>query len=237
MCAAQEPKDLKPRDLFYQRDDHAGPATADDTDDGHAQPVRPAQVATNGQRNRTPGRLAVRYQVLRQAGTDFRPVDAARAVFHDGDGIRLTLQSNAACYLYILQRGSSGAWNKLFPQTWMPAEANHLTAYDAADFPASPDLLRFNNEAGTEEVYVVFSPTTDVPVNQLAQASTITEGVPDTQGMNETVMARRDLVFEQVDENAAGVHGPATYVSFRDGSLDGPVILRIRLRHELRPKQ
>lgn len=237
VCSPQSAPNLTPRDLFLDKSgDGLGSANQPANSQGPAQ-VKTAPVA-DGQRNRSRKPFAVCYRVLSRSQNGFVGVDAGSTVFHDGDSVRLNLNANQDSYFYVMQKGKNGQWKALFPQPGMDADANHLKAYDGGDFPVSPGVFTFNDDPGIEEVFVIFSPTRDVSLAQLNEASMVTEGVADDtpRNANGTLMARRDLIFQKVEETNENRPGLATYVSFRDQSATGPVILKIRLRHEPRAK-
>ena len=84
-----------------------------------------------------------------------RPVDA-NSTFRAGDQIRISLESNTDGYLYILNQGTSGAWNYIFP---------HLTINDGDNFirkgleytipPRS--WLRFDETPGNDVLIILLS--------------------------------------------------------------------------------
>src|SRR5262249_54035786 len=53
--------------------------------------------------------LGLRYTILKKTPNGMTEVDK-NTVFHAGDKIQLSVQTNSPGYLYVVNRGSSGAW-------------------------------------------------------------------------------------------------------------------------------
>ena len=90
------PEPLSARDIFY--------ATSE-------RPTGGGRIAPAGYGSKV---LGLRYSVLKLLGNEKLEL-SPDSVFHSGDRIQLNIEVNDAGYLYILHRGSSGAWKPMFP--------------------------------------------------------------------------------------------------------------------------
>jgi hypothetical protein len=99
--------------------------------------------------------LGLRYSLLRRAGPQYDEVDVD-SVFRSGDGIRLSIESNDDAYLYIVNKGSSGSWNVLFPSSQIENGNNHVQAHRRYEVPGGGQFT-FENPAGEERLFVVLS--------------------------------------------------------------------------------
>src|SRR5437762_2841889 len=59
--------------------------------------------------------LGLRYTILKMNSDNSTTDVAPDMVFHSGDRIRFSVESNAPGYLYIVNQGSSGNWKPMFP--------------------------------------------------------------------------------------------------------------------------
>jgi hypothetical protein len=163
--------------------------------------------------------LGLRYSVLKpRADGTFEEV-SPDSVFHMGDRIRLSLMSNQEGYLYIIEHGSSGKWQPLYPP---PGESGRkLIAGQEYLIPGGPgEFFEFNGETGQEKLFVLLSRTPETNLDQVIEAlrnqrsGAISEQIV-AQLRNE--VQSRDLVFTKSDDdqNASGRTAPedrATYV-------------------------
>jgi len=197
--------------------------------------------------------LGLRYSILKRTDTGSVEVDSA-TVFRSGDRIRLRVDVNAAGYLYIINRGSSGNWNPLFPSMKIANGDNRVQKGTQYEIPPGY-VFTFDDQPGTEKLFIVFSrrpvadlegliySLTDQPKPEteaapednrilLAQA-TIQDGMIDRL---RTVYAR-DLIIEKVDDTtpqppAAPAKEKAVYVVNPSRSADSRVIADVSLIHQ-----
>jgi hypothetical protein len=111
-----------------------------------------------------PRPLGLKYSILKQdAPRRFRPVNVD-SVFRSGDSIRVRVESNENGYLYILTRGSSGAWTVLFPKKEIRGGDNFIEAGEKHDLPSSEHRWTFDEKKGEEKLFLVLSrkPVADV---------------------------------------------------------------------------
>jgi hypothetical protein len=111
-----------------------------------------------------PRPLGLKYSILKQdPSRGFRSVNVD-SVFHSGDSIRVRVESNENGYLYILSRGSSGAWTVLFPNKTIRGGDNFIQASAKHDLPSSEHRWTFDEKKGEEKLFLVLSrkPVADV---------------------------------------------------------------------------
>jgi len=99
--------------------------------------------------------LGLRYTIIKRVGNNAEEVPAS-TVFRSGDRIQVAVESNEDGYLYIIARGSSGAWKPLFPSPETEGGNNLIRAGKATTVP-SGFVFTFDEQAGEEKLFVVFS--------------------------------------------------------------------------------
>jgi Domain of unknown function (DUF4384) len=97
------------------------------------------------------GPLGLKYAILK--GTAEVPVST---VFHAGDRIQLSVETNGQGYLYIVSRGSSGTWKPLFPSPEVEDGNNRVEGFHSYILPPKSRLI-FDEQTGSEKLFVVFS--------------------------------------------------------------------------------
>lgn len=99
--------------------------------------------------------LGMRYTLIKRVGSSAQevPVDTA---FRSGDRIQVAVETNESGYLYIIARGSSGAWRPLFPSSEVGGGSNRIEANTITTVP-SGYVFTFDEQAGEEKLFVVFS--------------------------------------------------------------------------------
>ena len=173
---------------------------------------------------------------------------SASTVFKSGDSIRLHVRANRPGYLYVVNRGSSGRTNFLFPTASNSSE--YIDAQQTVTIPSVGDI-RFDETPGEEVVWVFVSqhplPTKDPSGGQM-QADNSTAQEPHN------LCGSKDLILESPDalqkscsdgsnsggskdlmvENSAATAEPVTNLSLPDDLMEkGKMLsLRIVLRHK-----
>lgn len=197
--------------------------------------------------------LGLRYSILKREGAGSIEVDSDR-VFRSGDKIRLRVDVNTAGYLYIINRGSSGNWNPLFPSQKIAAGDNRVQKGTQYEIPAGY-VFTFDEQPGKEKLFIVFSRR---PVHDLEELIySLTDGKkPESSPLPEeskVLLAQatiqdgmidrlrnvyaRDLIIEKVDESkepppSAPEKEKAVYVVNPSRSADSRVVADVTLRHE-----
>jgi hypothetical protein len=99
--------------------------------------------------------LGLRYTIVKRVGSSAQEVPAD-TVFRSGDRIQVAVETNEDGYLYIIARGSSGAWKPLFPSEDVSGGSNFIKAGKVATIP-SGYVFTFDEQPGEEQLFVVFS--------------------------------------------------------------------------------
>ncbi len=136
-------------------------------------------VATDSAATGAPS-AGLRYRLIQQRpdGTEV-DVDTA-TTFHSGDKLKLSFESNIAGYLYVALQGSSGNWTVLFPSAQINGGRNLITPLEQYDVPSDGGWFRFDENVGTETLFVFLSRE---PLDQLpgfarpGKAETLTASV------------------------------------------------------------
>jgi hypothetical protein len=196
--------------------------------------------------------LGLRYSILKKDASGSVEVDPD-TVFRSGDRIQLRVDVNTAGYLYIINRGSSGNWNPLFPSSKIANGDNHVQKGTQYVIP-SGYVFTFDEQAGTEKLFIVFSRQ---PVSDLEELIyTLTGGqkpkakpqldskillaqanIKDTMIDRMRMVYSRDLIIEKVDDvtpppPSAPAKEKAVYVVNPSHSEDSRVIADISLTHK-----
>jgi hypothetical protein len=95
--------------------------------------------------------LGLKYAILK--GSVEVPVET---VFHAGDRIQLSVETNGQGYLYIISRGSSGTWKPIFPSPEVEDGNNRVEGFHSYVLPPKSRLI-FDEQTGSEKLFVVFS--------------------------------------------------------------------------------
>jgi hypothetical protein len=242
VCLFAQNNGLTARDLFYSSKDLVGKVPAS------GKPVKkPAKSGSSVNVERF-GPLGLRYTLLQQLNTGKTEEVLPDSTFRAGDSIRISVMANEPGYLYVVQRGSTGAWNVLFPQPGTP-EVNRVEAGRNYEIPGGDgEYFTFDEHAGQEKIYVLLSREAikdlDNLVLQVRQGhqpggpEVIASGAPDPvlrslkSGPN-----TRDLVFTTVDDASSSQAEPgekAIYVVNRASSQkpDSEIVVDMTLNHK-----
>lgn len=92
----------------------------------------------------------------RQQGSSWQAVDPG-LILGQGDRIRFRFHSNFDGYLYVMNQGTSGKFEQLFPRE-ETGRANHIEAGKDYQVPATTTVFRIAGPAGYETVYWLVSP-------------------------------------------------------------------------------
>jgi hypothetical protein len=200
--------------------------------------------------------LGLRYSFLRNAGDEYREVDPD-TVFHSGDRIRVSVESNDEGYLYIVIKGTSGSWKVLFPSAEVADGSNRVTSGRQYSIPPPPGRFAFDEQAGEEHLFIVLSRTPEPSLEQLiyslGSGSVKPAGQPaeEKEAPKQLMMAAnmapvddalvgrlrdqvyaRDLVFEKVDDSTPGdKKEKAVYVVNPTGSPESRLVADVTLKH------
>lgn len=144
--------------------------------------------------------LALRYSLVQIAESEDDDAEVSTSkVFHAGDRVRIRVQSNQDGYLYVVQRGSSGNWEPLFPSLAINDGKNRIEARASLDLPSKTQAFTFNAQAGDERLFVILSRTPVNDVERLVYRLRGEDGKkqPDPSApslMAQNVMVGNDLV-------------------------------------------
>jgi hypothetical protein len=200
--------------------------------------------------------LGLRYaltQVVNGAEAEVSPT----ATFHSGDSVRVKVEGNRDGYLYVIARGSSGNWKPLFPAPDINGGDNKIVGHRGYRLPSDTQVFSFDEQAGEERLFVVFSAEPVKDIDELIPSLTAPVVVPgkdlpkpgpmivaSANPINDDMVSRfrntdsRDLIVQTVTPaapSAAAASGPATlpegavYVVNRSG---GRVVADIKLEHK-----
>jgi len=193
------------------------------------------------------GPLGLRYSLVKDLGGARTAEVDADSVFRSGDRIRLKIQASDTAYLYIIQRGSSGNWGRLFPSAEIAGGNNLIEKGRHYEIPAG-HWFAFDQQPGKEALFIVLcrQPEADLEKmiytiregqesrsQKLLMAETLRPIDDSLVGKIRAQVYARDLVFEKVDEKTPGPQKEkAMYVVNRTGDADSRVIADLTLNHQ-----
>jgi hypothetical protein len=274
LAAALAAQELTPRQLFYQDEAPAKPApkaapnaapkkapvkaakteppspvraTPNAAPVPATTPAEPARVVNAAYTDERP--VGLRYALVQVVGGAEREVSPS-ATFRSGDQVRVTVQGNRDGYLYVIARGSSGVWKPLFPASNIDGGNNRIVARNAQRLPSDTQAFEFDEQAGQEQLFVVFAPEPVKDVEELIPTLTAPEKkelrpgamiVANAAPINDAFVTRlrntysRDLIVQTItpaqpaqSTGEATVPESAVYVVSKTG---GRVVADIRLEH------
>jgi hypothetical protein len=217
--------------------------------------VKVAMVTAPAPENGTP--LGLKYTILKKSGDDMVEVPPD-TIFHSGDRIQLSVQTNGPGYLYIIHRGSSGTWKPMFPSPEVADGNNHVDGWNASVLPPKTRMV-FDEQTGTEGIFIVFSRTPEDGLENMiyslqgGKAKPAAQKAPEKPAPKKLLMTAsadipdsavghlrdtytRDLIIEKVDEKtedkSSAKKENATYVVNPSGSSDSRVVADLKLVHQ-----
>jgi len=201
--------------------------------------------------------LGLKYTILKLASGGMTPA-APSSVFHAGDKIQFSIETNSPGYLYIVSQGSSGTWKPEFPAPEIEGGNNRVEGFHTYTFPSGYRYV-FDQQAGEEKVFIIFSrdPKPDfeqlvyslqgakpnsAPVSQPApqdpSAHVLRASIDDSAVGRLHQAYSRDLVIERVGDDAHpnpqdnATQEKAVYVVNATGSADSALVADIHLVHQ-----
>ena len=196
--------------------------------------------------------LGLRYTILKKTGDEQAEVNPD-TVFHAGDRIRLSVQTNTDGHLYVVTRGSSGTWKLLFPSGEIEGGDNSIQKLVSYQIPAGYTFT-FDEQPGEEKLFIVFSRQPEADIEKLIYSlgqggSTPAATEPTAPARPKLLLASaafsddmigklrntyaRDLIIEKVDDQQSGMkQEKAVYAVNPTGSADARVVADITLKHQ-----
>jgi hypothetical protein len=203
--------------------------------------------------------LALKYRLLKLNTTgQYDEVDID-TVFHSGDKIRVSVESNDNGHLYIVQQGSSKTWNLLFPNEETEHGSNQIERNREYEMPGG-GRFTFDEQPGAERIFVVLTrrpePDLEKLIYALSQAGQAQPASVDNADekpkmmiaqnkIDDAIIERlrgkvltRDLVFEKVSDTApVSTSGgtrkeKAMYVATPDRTANARVVADLTLKHQ-----
>jgi hypothetical protein len=196
--------------------------------------------------------LGLKYAILKLV--ENQPVEvSADTVFHAGDRVRFSVEPNGPGYLYIVQQGSSGTWQPVFPSAENADSSNRVEGWRTYMMPPKSRLV-FDEQTGTENIFIVLSRVEVPDLERLMYslktgAKPVSEPSEQPKAQPKTLVARltiddatigrlrnasaRDLIIEKVDDETPGDRKEkAIYVVNPTGSSDSRLVADIQLVHK-----
>lgn len=185
--------------------------------------------------------LGLRYNLILISAGKSEPADSDR-MFQPGECVALEFEANGSGYIYVLEKGSSGAWSPLLPSAEMPDESNVLKARTPVRVPEKY-CFEISGPPGEERVFVALSrdPEDLYDLNQSirksageADASPLLaqNRLSDEVNRLESGLRDRDLKIKKIEkpENSSEP-AHSVYVVNASASSSSRVVTEIRIQH------
>lgn len=134
-----------------------------------------------------PGGFGVVFGAFRLDASGGRPeaIVSGKTVLHSGDRVQLYLRPLSNCFAYVYAKDSRGKGSWLFPGN-IPGMSNPLIAGTDYWLPARNKAYTLDNDRGTEDIFLVISPSHETDLDALCSAAAGAEHgevkTGDTQG-------------------------------------------------------
>lgn len=191
-----------------------------------------------------PSHLGLRYVVRQVTDNGTRDVDPDKTFF-SGDRIKIGVETNDAAYLYVVQQGSDGTWEALYPNT---AGQHKVRAMSMVDIPPGNEDFKFDATPGTERLLVVLSRTPETDLERLVESlrsgarprresagasqQLMAAASPESINQLRATLQSRNLRVEKRPEVSAGRREEAVYVvNAAMGDAGQRVVAEILLKH------
>jgi hypothetical protein len=176
----------------------------------------------------SPRNAGLRYGIVQLRGDDSEVEVPPDTIFHSGDRVRFAFEPNTDGYLYLVQEGSSGKWNLLFPNPQINGGANAVQRGTRVTIP-SQGWFKFEGAAGMEKAFVFLSrePLESLPGFKEPVTKMESVGQSVVEELQRRVKSR-DLVFEK---DSSGGRRQSAFVVNRD-ELGKFVSAAIQLVHQ-----
>jgi hypothetical protein len=186
--------------------------------------------------------LGLRYNLLlvdRSSNSIIESVSPARN-FHEGECVALEFEPNRSGYLYVLEKGSSGAWKPLFPSPQLPDESNIVRARTPVRVPES-NCFTIHPPKGEERVFVILS-RNPADVYELQESlrrenggttsPLLAQNISQLKSEMEKRLASRDLDIDTVAQpQAAGERPYSVYVANASKVAFDELSVQIQIKH------
>jgi hypothetical protein len=174
-----------------------------------------------------PGNPGAKVSVLLKRGNQEKVV-STNETFQSGDRIKLIFDINFSGYVAIMNQGSTGKEQLLFPyKSNGRLVDSRVTPNAGTKLPGGGDWIVFDNNPGNETVTVIFSNTPFEEFNNLSSGSITTGSEADQvlAELNSKSLRRSKDLYVQSESDG-------TYCVTQNGSLNGPVQFTFTLRHQ-----
>jgi hypothetical protein len=205
MQVSAQKKPAKAKDLFTQYNDN-----------------NPSTVGAEG------AKVAI---LLKRGNSEARLV-SPNETFYSGDKIKLVLDINFSGYAVILNKGTSGKINPLFPYLENGELVDHSVSPNAAvQLPKGNAWINFDSNPGDEQVTVIFSKN---PINEMDRYEESSTGTRVDSSRADQILAElnsKSLARRKSKDLFTQTESDGTYCVSQDGLGSEPVGFSFYLKH------
>jgi hypothetical protein len=195
--------------------------------------------------------LGVRYNILLvDSKGNTSPADPD-GNFHRGDCLQIEFFPNRSGYLYVVEQGSSKAWQPLLPSPGMPDEANIVRSYTTVLVPQNY-CLEIEDPPGDERFFIVLSRNPEdisdlheaiksgpgkqpPPAPTLPAAGTAVLSADnrlDDAIRRVSALQGRDIKIKKISRPEQGEPPQSVYVTNVSDTTSDRLIVQVQIRHQ-----
>ena len=147
-------------------------------------------------------------------------------IFRSGEKIRLHFRANADGNIALIQLGSSGTSNVLFPDPSRGLDDSRINPREDRILPKESAWFRFDNTPGTEKILVVFARNQrEMDIFSIRPSMDVTATKAVLKTVDE-IQGGKDLILETETENDSEIGGYGVNLAGK------PVVMEIQLKHQ-----
>lgn len=184
-------------------------------DGGQPTPAVAASPVSSQNPTPSPAALvsAMTVSVVRQDKRGRVGIVSPDTTFYSGERVKVSIQAAQSGFVYILQQGTSGKVSLLYPDPLISGGSNQIAKGLKVTIPSGNGWFRFNDDPGSETVYVLFS-------------TNRTEGLMDS--IERSVAKDGPALVSQLDKQAVDLSATGGILSGQ-----GMLVGVLKLRHQL----
>jgi Domain of unknown function (DUF4384) len=171
--------------------------------------------------------LGIRYNLIKvdPATRKAQAVDPDQN-FKEGDCFAVEFTPNQGGQIYVVNLGSSGAWQFLMPSPEMPSEASAVQANTPVRIPRE-FCFRLDSRRGVETLIIA------VEENQNGLQAATRRTIEQVREWQREQIVGRDITMQKIADPEPGQEAPNTVYAVQiGGNKSGHVALEIKIRHE-----
>ena len=186
------------------------------------------------------GAEGAKVSVRLKRGNQPERIVSVKETFYSGDKIKLVFDINFSGYVAILNIGTTGSKNLLFPylDTNRRMVSHRITPNAGTQLPRGNAWINFDSNSGQEQVMVMFSKKSifeEQAVGNNSVGGNSSSGGIASQSEREAILAElnsKNLITRKSKDLYTQTESDGTYVVAQNGLGDDPVVFSFYLKHK-----